>query len=204
MGLQREGPGLVLASSSPTRAMLLRSAGLRFSVAPSAFDEAGIRERAWREGWDASQAAIALAEAKARTVSEQAPEALVIGADQILACDRAWFTKPLSRLEAAEQLRALRGRTHALATAVACATAGNVVWRFGTEAKVTLRNFSDLVLESVLDADPTVIGNSVGGYRLEGPGVLLCERIEGDHFTVLGLPLLPLLQFLREQTILMD
>lgn len=204
MALQRERPELVLASGSAARAMLLRSAGLRFRVAPVALDEGAIRDAARRAGEDAGQAAMALAAAKALTGSEAAPEALVIGADQVLACEGRWFEKPAGKQEAAEQLRMLRGRTHVLATALAGASGGEVVWRMVAEARLTFRRFSDELLEGVLKADAASIGSSVGGYRLEGPGVLLCERIEGDHFTILGLPLLPLLGFLRERGVLVD
>jgi [pyruvate, water dikinase]-phosphate phosphotransferase / [pyruvate, water dikinase] kinase len=190
MGLQRDAPALVLASGSITRAALLAAAGLRFSILVPAFDERPPREAAERTGRGAGETALLLAEGKARAVSETMPAGVVVGADQILACDHQWFEKPTNRAEAAEQLRALRGRVHRLATAVACASAA--------------RNFSEEVLQSVLDADTTVIGSSVGGYRLEGPGVQLCKAIEGDHFTILGLPLLPLLGFLRECGVLVD
>jgi nucleoside triphosphate pyrophosphatase len=204
MTLHRERPELVLASGSAARAMLLAGAGLRFGVAPAALNEAAVRDAAHAAGADAQGAALALAEAKARAGSEAAPQALVIGADQILTCEGRWFEKPAGRAEAAGQLRALRGRTHLLATAVACARGGAVVWRAAAEARLTFRHFSDAALEAVLDADAAAIGSSVGGYRLEGPGVQLCERIEGDHFTILGLPLLPLLGFLRREGVLPD
>ncbi len=204
MALQRERPELVLASGSAARAMLLGAAGLRFRVAPAALDEQAVREAARGAGTEAAGAAAALAEAKARAGSEAAPEALVIGADQILACEGRWFEKPAGRAEAARQLRMLRGRTHLLASAVACARKGEVLWHAVAEARLAFRDFSDDVLEAILEADAAAIGSSVGGYRLEGPGVQLCERIEGDHFTILGLPLLPLLQFLRAEGVLLE
>ncbi len=201
MALQRERPALVLASGSAARATLLRAAGLRFHVAPADLDERAIRRTL---GGEAGEAAIALAAAKARAGSETAPEALVIGADQILACEGRWFEKPAGRAEAAAQLRMLRGRMHSLASAVACAKQGTVVWHAASEARLVFRAFSEALLEAVMDADEAAIGSSVGGYRLEGPGIQLCERIEGDHFTILGLPLLPLLGFLRAEGILLD
>jgi septum formation protein len=204
MPLQRERPALVLASGSAARAMLLRAAGLCFQVAPATVDEAALRDAMHEAGAAADVAAMALAEAKARAGSEAAPRALVIGADQILACEGRWFEKPAGRAEAAGQLRMLRGRTHLLAAAVACASDGAVVWRAAAQARLAFRDFSDAALEAVLEADEAAIGSSVGGYRLEGPGVQLCERIEGDHFTVLGLPLLPLLGFLRAEGLLLD
>ncbi len=204
MSLQRELPALVLASASAARAKLLRDAGLRFTVVPASFDEAGARRAACKVGRNAAEAALELAEGKALLVSGEEPEAMVLGADQVLACEGAWFKKPASREEAAEQLRALRGREHRLVSAVACATAGKVCWSHVSEARLHFRNFSDEVLSGVLEADEAAIGTSVGGYRLEGPGVLLCQAIKGDHFTILGLPLLPLLQFLRGVRVLID
>jgi len=204
MALQPDRPELVLASGSAARAKLLRDAGLRFRTMPLALDEEPVREAIRDAGAEAAEAAIALAKAKARAGSEMAPEALVIGADQILVCAGHWFKKPAGRAEAAEQLRMLRGRTHLLATAVACVSGGRMLWHNLAEARLTFRDFSDAALESVLEADAAAIGGAVGGYRIEGPGILLCERIEGDHFTILGLPLLPLLGFLRMQGMLLD
>ena len=204
MALQPDRPELVLASGSAARARLLRDAGLRFRAMPVVLDEESVREAARSAGAKAGQAAIALAKAKALAGSEMAPEALVIGADQILVCAGHWFEKPAGRAEAGEQLRMLRGRTHLLATAVACAKGGKMLWHDVAEARLTFRDFSDAAMESVLEADAEAVGGSVGGYRIEGPGILLCERIEGDHFTILGLPLLPLLGFLRMQGMLLD
>ncbi len=203
MSLQPEWPPLVLASASPTRASLLRSAGLAFTIAPAlAFDEAAARRAARENGCTAAEAARALAEGKAALVSAAMPAAMVLGADQILACGKTWFEKPAGRDEAREQLRALRGREHCLATAVAVARAGKLRFAHAAEAILRFRQFSDALLEAVLEADAAAIGSSVGGYRLEGPGILLCEEILGDHFTILGLPLLPLLAFLRREGVL--
>jgi septum formation protein len=204
MALQPDRPELVLASGSAARVKLLRGAGLRFRAIPVALDEEPVREAARGAGAGAAEAAIALAKAKARAGSEMAPEALVIGADQILVCAGHWLKKPAGRAEAAAQLRMLRGRRHHLATAVACTQGGKMLWHSVSEAWLTFRDFSDAALESVLEADAAAVGSSVGGYRIEGPGVLLCERIEGDHFTILGLPLLPLLGFLRMQGMLLE
>jgi len=194
----------VLASGSATRAMLLRNAGLRFSIMSGTIEEGLVRRTAHARGEDAGEVARALAESKATMASTAIPEALVIGADQILDCEGTWFEKPRSRGVAAEQLRALRGRTHRLATAVACAREGKVLWAHLSDARVGFREFSEELLQGVLDADSAAIGGSVGGYRLEGPAVLLCHAIEGDHFTILGLPLLPLLCFLRGFGVLVD
>ena len=204
MALQRERPKLVLASSSATRAMLLKAAGLTFSISPAELDEGMVRKAAQGAGLDGGETALRLAEEKARSVGERERDALVIAADQMLVCGGKWFTKPADRAEAMLQLKALRGRTHRLPTAVACSLGAELRWSHVSEARLTFRLFSDATLEAVLDADPVGTVGSVGGYRLEGAGVLLCERIEGDHFSILGLPLLPLLGFLREHGVLVD
>lgn len=203
MPLQREQPELVLASGSTTRAMLLAGAGLVFAVHPARFDEVATRGEARAKAMSDRETAMLLAAGKAEAVSVTRPEALVIGADQLLVLGDAWFTKPGNRAEAVEQLRALRGRTHRLVTAVACRGGGEPPWGAIEEARVTFRDYSDAALEAVLEADGGVIGTSVGSYRLEGPGVELCERVEGDHFAILGLPLFPLLRHLREIGILL-
>ncbi|MGH7117858.1 MAG: Maf family protein [Acetobacteraceae bacterium] len=197
MRLQREWPALVLASTSPTRAKLLKDAGLAFTIVPASFNEVGARRAARENGASAQEAAAILAEGKALEVSAAMPEAMVIGADQILAAGESWLEKPVGQQQAAEQLRALRGREHHLASAVAVAAAGHVRFLHTCEATLRFLSFSDSLLEAVLQADRAAIGSSVGGYRLEGPGILLCEQIQGDHFTILGLPMLPLLAFLR-------
>ncbi|MGH7056309.1 MAG: Maf family protein [Acetobacteraceae bacterium] len=204
MPLQRERPELVLASASTARAMLLAGAGLAFAVHPAIFDEPSVREDARGRGLNARETALLLAAGKAEAVSRERPEALVIGGDQVLVCGDVWFTKSAGRAEAADQLRALRGRTHRLLTAVACRRAGEPGWEAVEEARVTFRDYSDALLEAVLEADGGAIGASVGSYRLEGPGVQLCERIEGDHSSILGLPLLPLLRHLRARGVLLD
>ncbi|MGH7078981.1 MAG: Maf family protein [Acetobacteraceae bacterium] len=201
MSLQREKPPLVLASGSAARARLLAEAGLRFEIRPADFDEATARKAARAQGCTASEAACQLAIGKALLVSRLHPGSMVIAADQILSLGDApgdiWLEKPAGRAEAAGQLRMLRGREHVLASAVVCATAGTLKFRHVGEAGLRFRNYSDALLEAVLTADAASVGSSVGGYRLEGPGILLCEAIEGDFPTILGLPLLPLLGFLR-------
>jgi len=202
MPLQPEWPPLVLASASPARAKLLKETGLTFTVVPASFDERAARLAAREKGSSAAEAASVLAEGKASAVSIAMPEAIVIGADQILALGDNWFEKPTGREQAAEQLRALRGREHLLATAVAVARAGAVRFTHASEATLRFHSFSDSLLEAVLEADAAAIGSAVGGYRLEGPGILLCEEIRGDHFAILGLPMLPLLAFLRSEKLL--
>jgi septum formation protein len=190
-------PRLVLASASVARRAVLAGAGLRFDVRPAAIDEAAIKRAAHRDGLDATAAALRLADAKAAWVSNQEPRALVIGADQILTCDGTWYDKPEDLEAARRQLLALRGRTHELATAVVCRTGDQLLWRHTALPRLTMRAFSGPFLDAYLAEEGELVLSSVGAYRLEGPGVQLFERVEGDHAAILGLPLLPLLEFLR-------
>ncbi|MGA3399078.1 MAG: Maf family protein [Acetobacteraceae bacterium] len=189
---------MILASASTARRAVLAGAGLRFTARPAAIDEAAIKDAARSEGLDATAAALRLADAKAAWVARQEPQALVVGADQILVCDGAWYDKPEDLAAARRQLLALRGRTHALATAVACRTGDKLLWQHTALPRLTMRAFSEPFLDAYLAAEGDRVLGSVGAYRLEGPGVQLFARVEGDHATILGLPLLPLLVFLRD------
>ncbi len=189
---------VVLASASAIRRTLLEQAGLSVTVRPAGVDEDAVKAAMRAEGETAEATATALAQLKAERVSARAPDDLVVGADQILVCDERWFDKPRDRDEAAEHLRHLRGRAHTLATAVVVARAGRRVWHNVATPKLTMRGFSDAALEAHLDAMGQAVTTTVGGYMVEGPGITLFSRIEGDHFAVLGLPLLPLLGFLRQ------
>ena len=196
--LQRDAPRLILASASTSRRALLAAAGLRFEVRPATLDEAAIRRAAQAEGVGADAAALRLAEAKAAAVAAAEPDALVIGADQILVCEGAWFDKPADLDAARAQLSVLRGRTHGLATAVVCWSGGTPVWRHVEHPRLTMRAFSEAFLDAYLALEGALVLGSVGAYRLEGPGVHLFSAVEGDHSAILGLPLLPLLGSLRE------
>ena len=188
---------LVLASRSEARGKILAAAGLPFEVRPAELDERAVE--AELNPPDAAAAARLLARAKAEAVAKTTPGRLVLGADQTLARGDQRFSKPADRAEAAEQLRALRGRTHELHSALALVNGGAVLYSHVDTARLTMRDFSDAFLDDYLD----MMGNhalaSVGGYQLEGIGIHLFERVEGDYFTILGLPLLPLLAFLREK-----
>lgn len=197
--LQRPNSRLILASASASRHALLSAAGLLFEVRPSGVDEAAVK----RAAGDAMAAALELADLKARAVAAGEPGALVIGADQILVCNGVWYDKPVSVAAAAEQLRALRGRTHELATAVACHEGGQRVWHHIEVPRLTMRNFSDAFLEAYLAAEGESVVRTVGAYRVEGLGAHLFRSIEGHHSSVLGLSLLPLLEFLRHRGVLM-
>jgi septum formation protein len=185
---------LVLASKSESRRALLESAGIPIEVVPADIDERAIEARA---GGGADHIAALLARAKAAAVAPQMPGRLVLGADQTLALGAELFTKPVNRTAAREQLKSLRGKTHALHSALAVAHDGTVLFEHREEARLTMRPFSDDFLERYLDAAGNAVTASVGAYQVEGSGIHLFERIEGSHFTILGLPLLPLLDFLR-------
>ena len=188
---------VVLASASrPRRDMLLR-AGVRLRVDPAGVDEDEVKASLRIEGARAEQAAETLAELKAQQVSRRHPRHLVIGADQILDCDGRWFDKPPDRAAAAGHLRALSGKTHGLATAACVLREGTRIWHHVAVARLTMRPLNDAFIDAYLDAVGDDVLASVGAYQLEGLGVQLFSRVDGDFFTVLGLPLLPLLGFLR-------
>jgi septum formation protein len=191
---------IVLASTSEIRRRLLESAGINVRPVPSCVDESAIK-RAFGQGAGADfpKLAGALAKAKAEAVSLHHPAALVIGADQLLLLDDRQFDKPGDLKEAAMQLRLLRGNTHQLVTAVAVARRGAVVWTDCDIAKLTMRHFSDEFLTDYIVSMGGDALTSVGAYKIEGRGVQLFNRIEGDYFAILGLPLLPLLSFLRRE-----
>ncbi len=202
--LQSETPPLVLASGSPTRAALLRAAGLAFETAAPGVDEAAIKESARADGLDPAECALLLAELKARRISERQPAALVIGADQILVCGERWFDKPADRAAARGQLRALAGQRHTLVTAVLCLRGGVRVWQHVATPRLVMRPLTDVAIDAYVEAAGEAVTRSVGAYQVEGLGIRLFSAIEGEHAAILGLPLLPLLGFLRQHGVLKD
>jgi septum formation protein len=195
---------LILASASSARVAMLRAAGVDFTAIPADIDESVIKRRFRDAGGMALDCAMALAEAKAYTVAARHPAALVVGADQILDADGEWFDKPANLAEATVQLRRLRGRGHVLATA-ACAVRGETcVWRAGAAPKLTMRCFGEAFLGEYIAAEGEAVLGSVGAYRIEARGAQLFERIEGDRFAILGLPLIELLGFLRDRGLLRE
>ncbi len=201
---QDDAPAVVLASGSVTRAAMLRHAGLDFTIEAAVVDEDALKRALRAEGADAGRAAETLAELKALRVSARRPGALVIGADQILDCGGAWFDKPADRAAARRDLTTLRGRDHQQITAACVAHDGVRIWHVTQRARLTMRDFSDDFLDRYLDDAGDAILGCAGGYQLEGVGVQLFSRVEGDYFAILGLPLLPLLDFLRGHRVIVS
>jgi septum formation protein len=191
---------LVLASQSRTRQTLLANAGIEFEAVPADIDERAVQQAS---GFSApGDIAALLGREKALFVSSRKPGRFVVGADQTLALGTRLFSKPAGRAQAAEQLRALSGHRHELHSAVAVARDGKILFEAMAVAGMTMRQLDEADIEAYLNEAGDAVTSSVGAYQLEGLGVHLFERIEGDHFTILGLPLLPLLDFLRNARLL--
>jgi septum formation protein len=191
---------LILASQSAARRAMLTAAGVPHEAMAAGVDEESLKEGFRAEGLDARALADALAEMKAVKLSRRHGTRLVLGCDSTVSdADGAPIDKAASREESAVQLRRLRGTTHRLTSAAVICLGGAPIWRHVDVARLTMRNFSDAFLDAYLDAEWPAIGGCVGGYRLEGMGAQLFAKIEGSHFTILGLPLLPLLGYLRER-----
>ena len=200
MTLWRGKSPLILASQSRSRQALLTNAGIGFEAVTAEIDERAVQQAS---GLSAPGAiASLLAREKALSVSARQPGKFVIGADQTLALGERLFSKPAGRAQAAEQLRALAGRSHELHSAVAVAHDGKILFEAVAIAGMTMRRLGEAEIDVYLDQAGEAVTSSVGAYQLEGLGVHLFERIEGDHFTILGLPLLPLLAFLRSEQLL--
>jgi len=200
MPLWRADRPLVLASKSAVRHEILRDAGIPVEVHPADIDERAIEQQAATR--DPGKIAALLACTKARVIAAQLSGRLVLGADQTLALGERRFSKPADLVAAREQLKALRGQTHELHTAIALVREGTILFEHRAVARLAMRAFSDDFLEAYLDAMGAAVTASVGGYQLEKAGIQLFERIEGDHFVILGLPLLPLVRFLRGEGLL--
>jgi len=200
MTLWRGKSRLILASQSRARQALLTHAGIDFEAVTAEIDERAVQQAS---GLSApGEIASLLAREKARSVSARLSGKFVIGADQTLALGERLFSKPAGRAQAAEQLRALAGRSHELHSAVAVARDGKILFEAAAIARMTMRRLGEAEIDVYLNEAGDAVTSSVGAYQLEGLGVHLFERIEGDHFTILGLPLLPLLAFLRSEGLL--
>ena len=194
-------PRLILASTSATRRRVLAGAGIDFETASPGVDEEEIKLSLSATGATGAQIAETLAELKAARISNRSGEALVVGADQVLSCNGVLFDKPPDMEHARAQLQALRGHRHELLTAICVARSGARIWHHNAVARLTMRDFSDAFLDDYLARAGEDVLGSVGAYRIEGLGAQLFARIDGDFFTILGLPLLPLLGFLRDHGI---
>ena len=200
MTLWRGKSPLILASQSRARQALLTNAGISFEAVTAEIDERAVQQAS---GLSApGEIASLLAREKALSVSARQPGKFVIGADQTLALGERLFSKPAGRAQAAEQLRTLAGRSHELHSAVAVVRDGKILFEAVAIAGMTMRRLGEAEIDVYLDQAGEAVTSSVGAYQLEGLGVHLFERIEGDHFTILGLPLLPLLAFLRSERLL--
>lgn len=190
---------LILASTSPIRGTLLANAGVPYGA-----EAPGVDENAIKANFSGDDAAltIALGEAKARAVSSRRPGALVIGSDSLVSVDGRRFAKPAGRETAAEYLRFFSGKTMVLTSAAVLVQDGATLWQHAARAALVVRPLSEAFIQDYLDQDWPEVSYCVGVFRLEGPGVQLFNRIEGDHFTILGLPLLPLIGALRERGVL--
>ncbi|QOZ06250.1 Maf family nucleotide pyrophosphatase [Bradyrhizobium sp. CCBAU 51765] len=197
MALWRGTSPLILASQSSARKMLLANAGLEFEAVTADIDERGIQAASRLS--NPREIALLLAREKAKAVSASQPGSYVIGADQTLALGMRLFNKPAGRAQALAQLRDLAGKSHELNSAVAVACDGKIVFEDVSVARMTMREMTEVELSAYLAAAGDAVTTSVGAYQLEGLGIHLFERIEGDHFTILGLPLPPLLAFLRRE-----
>ncbi len=199
-----DAPKIVLASASAIRRTLLANAGIAHEVDPGAVDEDEVKRAMKADGAPAAAVAETLAEMKAMRVASRHPGALVFGADQMLECNGIWFDKPADREHAAAHLMALAGRTHHLISALVCVRNGARIWHHTAMASLAMRPLSRGFIDLYLDAAGPKVQQSVGAYQLEGLGAHLFSRVEGDYFTVLGLPLLAMLAFLREHGVVAE
>lgn len=196
------GPALIVASKSPARRALLESAGVPIDCYDAGVDETALKLDAHAKGLSPEDTATSLAEAKARVLSARFPDALVLGCDQILALGNVLYDKPATLKEAGDHLRAFRGRSHRLISAAVLVLGGETVWDHLDAATLHVRDLSDTFIDDYLQREGPRLLTSVGAYRLEGPGVQLFQSIDGNYFTILGLPLVALLEELRKRGIL--
>ena len=200
----QKGCPIILASASRSRAAMLVASGLKIKIEPADINEASVKDACLSEGRNVDYVAALLARKKAELISGRNGGAFVIGADQMLACGGTWFDKPIDLASAAKTLKAIRGRCHDLVTSVSVVQHEKEIWHKTERAPLQVREFSDKFIDEYLQNVGELALTSVGAYQLEGQGAQLFEKIEGDYFTILGLPLLPLLSFLRAQNLILS
>ncbi len=200
--LQDPATRLILASQSPSRRALMASTGLAFETVPAWIDEAAIKASAQAEGWQPDECAVHLAELKAARVARTHPDALVIGADQLLVCNGVWFEKPQTVSEARSHLTLLSGQVHDLVTAIVCFQGGHRVWHDIATPRLRMRQLSEALIDWYIASEGDAVTTTVGAYRIEGLGLHLFDQITGAHSAILGMQMLPLLGYLRQARIL--
>lgn len=188
---------MILASASAARQTLLKNAGLTFECVPADLNEQAIIDN--MRGQSEEDVTLGLAKAKALHVAQRKPESLIIGADQTLCFENKILSKAKSHDEALQNLKALRGKTHTLISAISIIQDDQILWSHVAQARLTMKNHDDAFLERYAVRDPDALTHCVGAYRIEGPGAWLFEKIDGDIFTIMGLPLLPLLDYLHKE-----
>ena len=193
---------LILASASPTRARLLSAAGVTFEIAPAAVDEEAFKSNWLRKEYVATDMALGLAEEKAKSAGTAWPGKIMLGCDQLLVLGGELISKCATQYDALVLLRRLRARAHELFTAAVLTLDGEMIWHHADCCRLTMRDFSDAFLSEYVSRSADAMTRSVGCYELEGPGIQLFDRVDGDFFSILGLPLLPLLEELRRLGIL--
>tara|TARA_A100000164_G_scaffold316783_1_gene297008 strand:- start:1198 stop:1800 length:603 start_codon:yes stop_codon:yes gene_type:complete len=193
--MKNQTPEIILASASKSRKVLLKNAGLKFRVETSNVDEKKLKEKF--QGTPVEDLVLKLAGAKAEAVYQSNKKSLIIGADQMLECENTLYDKPIDYSNAFEHLKNLQGKMHRLVTGVSIVYHGEIIWSFVDQVNLEMRSLSDKFISEYLEIVGPEIFSTVGSYRLEGHGVQLFNQVKGDFFTVLGLPVLPLLTFLR-------
>tara|TARA_B100000686_G_C16803340_1_gene987866 strand:+ start:5313 stop:5927 length:615 start_codon:yes stop_codon:yes gene_type:complete len=193
---------IILASASKARSLILRGAGVNFNIYPADVDESALKNEAKDKQYFVDDLVLNLATVKAKKISRKKPDAIVIGSDQLLECGGKWYDKTNNRENAKKQLEELSGKIHTLVTAVAVVRDEKRIWSHIEKPELCMRHIGDDFINYYLDIAKDEVYDCVGAYRLEGLGSQLFDRITGDYFTILGLPLLPLLNFLRQQGII--
>lgn len=197
-------PKLILASQSPTRRQLLTRAGIDYRSVSPKIDEEMLKKQGLENNLSHEQIALSLAEHKAKQISDDNPDAYVLGCDQVLSCAGKLLSKTQDIQAAREQLLFLKGKDHTLISALVIARQGEIIWQYSDKASLRVRWFSDDFLDEYLKQMANDILKSVGCYQLEGQGIQLFSKVQGDYYTILGLPLLPLLGFLRQHGMIME